>query len=74
MEPGFLPSGDVGMEIQPGPLVISKSIDRGETWIAEYIGEDISDVPYKFPVAMIVPSDNVVYILHGYNVLKYTNK
>ena len=80
----FSPSGNTGFavgirEIDSSPdnrrvkIALHKSTDKGESWNEESI--DIAEVPYQLdldiPLAMSVPSENIVYILYRGRLFRY---
>ena len=76
----FSPSANVGFGIgfsHSNILAIIKSIDKGKTWTEAFF-EDFeyweNGYAENFFEAIAVPSDNVVYILYGDRILKYSNK
>jgi hypothetical protein len=73
---GFSPDGDFGVavgisgskpSIDPDSkiLTISKSTDKGETWV------DLTEQLDAFPLEISVPSANVAYILCTDKIIKY---
>jgi hypothetical protein len=81
----FSPSGEVGFALginfQPLSLdeeldafsfmvPITKSIDKGKTWMPE----DIEESLYGWPEAIAIPSNDVAYILCVDKIIKYTQR